>query len=404
MDEASGVRYDAAGSEDLSEVNTVGSVSGKHDHAARFVGANSESLDASGGLGLGTGAWTVSGWVQSRPDAPTGSEVVLRTGEAVPPFRYEATVYRGAFSHAWWVASGDASAAAAHVPVDGEWFFLCAWFDPSDQKVRISVNDGTPAVSSARTLTSTTATYTQLGVSVGASVHDLDMVAVHNRVLSAGERTQLFNSGKGYHMNSFALSEYNTVGYTTGKKDSAAQMVKANLEKLENATFTDALDASLGLTVNFWIKLGAAGTANYFELGGDIYQGRNILGLNDQGSSRGLVFVVVEAGDFAPKLANHSTNINDGSWHMITAWYDPSDFTAHLMIDNAGEVATAALAAQLDFSANDPAGKVLGISPDTVYSNDAYDEVLIANRLFSYDEITGLYNAGAGRFYDFNTL
>jgi len=82
MDEVSGIRADATGSHDLTDVNTVGSASGVVGNAAQFVAANQEYLSHTSNSELRTGdidfsllLWlkltTAGGWVLMSKDIDT---------------------------------------------------------------------------------------------------------------------------------------------------------------------------------------------------------------------------------------------------------------------------------------------------------------------------------------------
>src|SRR5262249_29580083 len=82
------------------------------------------------------------------------------------------------------------------------WLFLIAWYDPADLKIRISVNNRTADVSAVTTGVQTSS----LGVGVGATRPAspsnpwdgrIDECGFWQRVLSAGERTALWNGGAG---------------------------------------------------------------------------------------------------------------------------------------------------------------------------------------------------------------
>ena len=74
LDEESGTRDDAHGSNDLSDNNTVGFTAGKYSNAASFILANSEYLSIGDNNSLSTGDidFTLGCWVEiaSKPGTP----------------------------------------------------------------------------------------------------------------------------------------------------------------------------------------------------------------------------------------------------------------------------------------------------------------------------------------------
>ena len=65
MDESSGTREDAVGSNDVTDINTVGSASGKNGNAADFVAANSEVLELGSGVTDQSGDFAHAMWFTS---------------------------------------------------------------------------------------------------------------------------------------------------------------------------------------------------------------------------------------------------------------------------------------------------------------------------------------------------
>jgi hypothetical protein len=79
---------------------------------------------------------------------------------------------------------------------------LIFWFDPADKKARVDLDGGAQTFTSATALTSGTLEATtgivQMGSwSNGSLDADMDEVAVYARVLTAPERTDLWNGGAG---------------------------------------------------------------------------------------------------------------------------------------------------------------------------------------------------------------
>jgi hypothetical protein len=202
LDEASGTRkgYNAAGAEtnNLTDNNTVGSataVSGAMDGAAAsFVLANSEYLDKAYDA-CGSGAWTVSGWMYNTDGDGANASTLFLSQDAVGTSGYRQTglIRRGAFSNNWIAESGDATATYSG-SLNAAWHFIVAWFDPVDSKTRISVDNATPIVSTTARTTTQVATTTRIGSTFGGLI---DEVALWDRVLTADERTELWNAGAG---------------------------------------------------------------------------------------------------------------------------------------------------------------------------------------------------------------
>ena len=71
LNESSGTRVDSVGSNDLTDVNTVGSASGKDGNAASFIRANDECLEFASGVTDTSADFAVSQWFNKNDTSPT---------------------------------------------------------------------------------------------------------------------------------------------------------------------------------------------------------------------------------------------------------------------------------------------------------------------------------------------
>jgi len=99
-------------------------------------------------------------------------------------------------------ASGGVTTAVSMAFGTDIWYQFVMTYDPADQKVRLIVNDGTPSVSAALALGINTGSTAPVEIGDRASFPaphygKIDMARFWQRVLSAGEITQLFNSNNG---------------------------------------------------------------------------------------------------------------------------------------------------------------------------------------------------------------
>jgi len=189
LDEESGVRYDAVGSNDLTDGNTVLYAAGKIGNAASFVKANSERLFSAvgGAVNLLNDNYTYAFWMKNT--STTGYQFPLsRANDA--GFRRET----GASTIRFFV--GATFTATTSFSQD-EWVFVAGWIG-DDDKPTFSVNDGTPIVGAAATRVYNSSRLF-LGTQGTTNYYDgeLDLVGVWNRVLTAAEITELYNTGAG---------------------------------------------------------------------------------------------------------------------------------------------------------------------------------------------------------------
>ena len=215
LDEASGTRNDSFGSNHLSDMNSVGSATGKIGNAAQFVVATSRHLSIVDNANLSTGDidFTILGWIKF--DTINASyQQIFGKDEYTTPTReywveYDPTLGRITFN-----VSPDGTIAnqrqvvesSLGTPVTGVWYFIVAWHDSVANTLNIQINDMTPTsysysggVYNGTARFNIAAHYDNSSqVSIGTFLGVIDEVALLKRILSAGERTQLYNLGNGW--------------------------------------------------------------------------------------------------------------------------------------------------------------------------------------------------------------
>lgn len=208
LDEASGNAIDAHGSNTLLDVNTVTSNPGKLGTARQFTAANGELLTTPdvASLSIGSGVlMTLATWVYMDSVPGSGARhniVAKRTGPSPEYFMGWNNPY---FEFCACSAVGNANFTAANStsfggPSTGQWYFVVGWYDGVN--LNIQINDG-PVDSTAYTLD----IYDGLGAFAIGGYYDaggnefwdgrIDSVSLWKRVLTAAERTALYNAGFG---------------------------------------------------------------------------------------------------------------------------------------------------------------------------------------------------------------
>ena len=199
LDEASGTRADAHGGNDLNDFNTVGQAAGKVGNAASFVANNQEYLGTidSAALSMGDIDFTIAGWV--RFDTLNGCGLLGKWGA-------DSLEYMLFFdgTNLGLNVSDDGTNSVSVVNsapiVANTWYLLVAWHDAIADTINVSVNNN-----AAASLAHGTGVYDgDAAVYLGRNEEGftflngrLDSISIWKRVLSAGERTQLYNSGNG---------------------------------------------------------------------------------------------------------------------------------------------------------------------------------------------------------------
>jgi hypothetical protein len=212
LDETSGTRADSVGSNNLTDNNTVLSGTGKFSNAADFETGNSEYLSIADNTDLSTGNidFTFAAWVNAESvlGSNSGRYIVSKHG-ASGNFEWgmthedQASVER---FRANVVANGTSpfvSVAADNLgtPSIATWYYVVFWHDATANTINIQVDNGT-ANSTAHSAgvfdgngTFALGAYAQTPSKFFDGM--IDEAAFWKRVLTADERTELYNSGTG---------------------------------------------------------------------------------------------------------------------------------------------------------------------------------------------------------------
>lgn len=204
LDESSGTRNDSFGTNHLTDINTVGSTTGKIGTCGQFVNTNAEylSIADNAALSLGASDMTITAWVylDSKSGGPhcivskyqSGTnEYLLYLDGGLDRFRL--LVYTSG-SLVW--VTGNTFGA----PALSTWYFVVATLTLSTVTGRLSVNNGTmDSASGSGTPNDSTWAFTIGSHASNGERWDgrIDEVSFWKRVLTAGEITDLYNGGAG---------------------------------------------------------------------------------------------------------------------------------------------------------------------------------------------------------------
>jgi hypothetical protein len=203
LDETSGTRNDSFSTNHLTDNNTVTYATGKIGNAAQFASANSEylSIADNAAVSMGDIDFTLCGW-SYLTDTGGYHELFGKFGSSV----YEYTVlYHSAANRFRFYVSNDGT-NTSYVTADNygavsanQWAYVCAWHDAVANTINIQVNDGTVNSASYSTGVYNGAASFMIGARQSAFYYtgNLDEVALYKKVLSADEKTWLYNSGNG---------------------------------------------------------------------------------------------------------------------------------------------------------------------------------------------------------------
>jgi hypothetical protein len=203
LDEASGTRNDSKGTNHLAD-HGVTSSAGVIANAAVFTNTVGVYLDIPSNATLQvTGDFTFSIWI--KPTIPADTVLISKNNGTTNEYLLLSSDASG--TGITFYAGSAAPAQVGSIPTLGAWLHIVAWFDSSDGKGRIRINDATTYVgASAGTLSTTAANFTVgAGTGGGGSIFGglIDEVGFWKRKLTAGEITQLYNGGAGFPFGSF---------------------------------------------------------------------------------------------------------------------------------------------------------------------------------------------------------
>lgn len=204
LDEASGARADSHGANTLTDNNTVLSATGIINSAADFERSNSEYLSATSNASLqnGNNDWTFSWWF--RFESVNNSSMVTKDALGFRDYTNDATA---AGSLRTYILGGGVNPQAI-VNVSGgwltsTWYFAISWHDSVADTLNLQLNNGTvSSVATGGVFPVGTAAQFRIGAREYTGFEDymdglIDETGYWKRVLTAGERSELWNGGVG---------------------------------------------------------------------------------------------------------------------------------------------------------------------------------------------------------------
>ena len=209
LDAESGVRVDEVGVFDLSDSNTVLFDTGLIGNAASFVQAQAEQLyyyDPAGTPFNLADSWTFSCWINGRGAASISGDAFISM-YAGWPNSVQLALYAGSANTAYCLVGDGATFKFVQSTLGGaepdfddvDWFHCCAWFDIADKIIHMVLNDGSEKVSATALpgVPNRSAAPLRFGAQPAYLQGLMDLVGYWPRVLTAAERTELYNGGAG---------------------------------------------------------------------------------------------------------------------------------------------------------------------------------------------------------------
>lgn len=186
---------------------TVRSVTGKAGRAARFVDDNTQELSMST-LVLGDANWTFAAWVKANDVVGALHRGIISKWNSTVAENKEFFVAHNTTENkfGFWVSANGAATTTSMVagPVisTNTWYHVVFWHDATNDEIGLSVNDSSATTAHAGGVYTGTTAFWIGGIANSSNAGtwfngDVDEVGLWDRVLTAAEITQLYNSGAG---------------------------------------------------------------------------------------------------------------------------------------------------------------------------------------------------------------
>jgi len=218
LDEESGTRRDAHGTNHLTDNNTVttapgieGALARDINYAAQFTAANAEHLGINDNASLSTGDidFTLAGWVYFDAVPSSGNDYGIMgkwlAGAGTREYLLYAFNSGGTTKFAFTVRntadSGDANVTANNFGAvsANNWYYVVAWHDATANTINISVNNSTADSAAHSGGVYDGAQSFDIGrYSLGSYFHGkIDSASFWKRTLTSAEKTWLYNVNRG---------------------------------------------------------------------------------------------------------------------------------------------------------------------------------------------------------------
>lgn len=453
LEESSGTRVDAHGSNDLTDGNTCTSATGIQGDGCRMTRANNEYLtitDASQtGLDMGANDFSISYWIywhsitigkQYLP-AIKWTSAGNQRGFLI---QYSSNTGAQAFdmitsSNGSNVAVGSISMSGSPLTI-GTWYHVVHLYDASAGSFETYVNNS--SIGSATGLHTSIHDNTSpfwIGTNADANAAPdwtIDEYGIwKGKLLSTAEISYLYNSGSGRSYadlesannpgttnlvsywglgeasgtrvdshSSNDLGDNNTVTQGTGIVGNCADFERSNSEYLSitNASQTGLDFGSTDHSISFWVNFETIANQFYTAFGkyqnsGQLEYQYRLWGYDNQ---EAYVQWSGNGTSVTGKTFNMTnfTNWSTGTWYHIVWVADVSAGSVEMFVNGVSEATVTGLPTSIH-QGTDMFTMGVGLLGGGEYIDARMDEVAIFNDILTSDEVTWLYNSGSGRSY-----
>ena len=433
MDETSGTRSDSYGTNHLTDNNTVAYSAGLKGNAASFVSANLEYLSIPDNPSISAGDFDFTVITNVYFTSLANSVVVLKKGLKNSPqiSDYQIFYSSGNGKLSFRVGNGTIFAdATSNASIStGQWYTVIAWHDSVNNTINIQVNNSSvdSVGYSAGAIDST------YPLSIGAHSDGtvgldgrIDDVTLYRRLLTAGERAWLYNSGasrtytdvnppssnpgtsglaawwslnetSGVRNDSHGnnhLTDNDTVGSANGLRSNAASFVPANLEYLSIADNAALSAGNIDFTLVANVYMNSTPGMMVIASKGQVGTNNRDYVLYYEPNSSKFYFSAGNA-TISGYVASQQT-VTAGQWYTIVAWHDSVADTLNIQVNN-GTVSTVSYSSGAMDSTY--ALTIGGYMNGSSIMEGRIDEVALYKRVLTAAERTWLYNNGSARTY-----
>lgn len=445
LDEASGTRADSIGSNDLTDNNTVGYANaGPQGVVASAVAANSEYLSRAN-MEL-PASYTLSMWVEGfdgYPGNPVNGGVLFFAGSSYPDGTAGLGTNGGYYGSFLYSRAGESQQAQPFysnwVPYDegNRWRFITYDYNASTRVGRIWIdNRPAPVVGDALTAAAHRGAsdvfhlFGSNGTSVPGwlySTNRFGPVGLWSEVLDDAKRLSIFNAGaaklysdlsdsdktnlvsywnmsepSGTRYDSHGtnhLTDNNTVGSTTNSypanlPGTVASFVAANSESLTGTAIAEMTD---GFTWSAWVNVGNSTRWGLVNNGINASPYGFTVEVNVFGAGDILVFATSNGAEYV-YTGTGALTVDGSTWHLLTIVYDTSESSAaakcKVFVDGVSQTMNTSAGTPVAHTVGNAFG--LGRRATDRYYQGLMSAVAVWDRALSADDITALYNSGAG--------
>jgi hypothetical protein len=442
LDEASSTRLDTFGSNHLTDNNTVTQAVGKKGSAAQFTNANDEYLSRADNAALSVGDidFTFACWVYL--DSKTTDRMIISKGEAGGATLEYVLRYKFSTDNFQFTGSSDGAgsgtpaagvfSSSAGSPSIGTWYFVAAWHDSVANTMNIQVNNGTVDSVSFTAGFFNGANEFRIGNHLNnpsnAMDGRIDEVGFWKKVLTAQERTDLYNGGftndpdltltnklvsywklgevSGLRDDFYGannLTDNNTVTQAVGKVGNAAQFTAANSEYLSRADNASLSTGDIDFTIAAWVYMDSdTGDAMNIITKFNATTDNREYALDYGGTANRLTFTVNSvgtSGNNTTVVANSFGTLSVGTWAFVVCWHDSVANTINIQVNN-GTIDSAATSAGVFNGTSAFRIGSNGNSTPGQYWNGRIDEIGFWKKVLTSTERTNLYNSGNGSTFN----